>query len=118
MAALTLKRMIVVVVLTAVLLLLYFFGRKSVHTALVIEASPRQIWEVLMHKEAYEKWNQVLIPIKGDIEQGNQLTYKLVQPDGNSIEVEMKVVQLVPLKLLNQRGGFPGLFTYDHCYIL
>ncbi len=118
MAVLTSKRIMAVGVSIVLVLLFFFLGRKSVHTELVIEASPRQIWEVLMNKEEYEKWNRVLIPIKGEIEQGNKLTYKLVQPDGNSIDIGMKATKLIPLKLLNQRGGFPGVFTYDHRYIL
>lgn len=110
--------MIIVFVLVAILLLLYFLGQKSVHSELIIEASPEQIWKVLMDEEGYEKWNQVLIPINGNIEKGSKLTYKLVQPQGNSIEIGMKVIKLIPLKLLNQYGGVPGLFTYDHQYIL
>ncbi len=110
--------MIAGVVLIAILLFFYFFGRKSVHTELVIEASPEQIWEVLMDEEAYKEWNQVLIPITGRIEQGNKLTYALIQPEGKSIEIGMKVIELIPFKLLNQYGGVPGIFTFDHRYIL
>lgn len=71
-----------------------------------------------MDEANYEKWNQVLIPIEGDIKKGNNLRYKLIQLNGNAIEIGMKVVQLVPLKLLNQRGGIPGIFTFNHQYIL
>ena len=118
MAVLTTKWGIAVLVFIAILLFLYLIGQKSVHSELLIEASPEKIWKVLMDKADYEKWNQVLIPIEGDIKKGNNLRYKLIQPDGNAIEIEMKVVQLVPLKLLNQRGGFPGIFTFNHRYIL
>lgn len=107
-----------ILALIVILLLLYFLSGKQVHTELVIEASPQQIWEVLMNEEAYKKWNQVLVPIAGEIGQGNKLRYTLIKPDGSSIEIGMKVAKLTPLKLLNQRGGFPGLFTYNHHYIL
>lgn len=53
MSVLTSKWMIIAMVLVAALLLLYFIGRKSVHTELVIEASPQQIWDVLMDEEGY-----------------------------------------------------------------
>ncbi len=118
MAVLSWKRTLAISMFIAILALLYLLSGKSVRTELVIEANPQQIWEVLMNEEGYKKWNGVLVPIKGEIEQGNKLTYKLVQPDGGSIEIGMTVAKLIPLKLLNQRGGIPGIFTYDHRYIL
>ncbi len=110
--------MIVIITVNAILLLLYLGGQKSVQAELIIEANPQKIWDILMDEESYQKWNQVLIPIKGKIEQGNMLTYKLVLPEGHPIEIGMKVAKLVPPKLLNQNGGFPGIFTYNHRYIL
>lgn len=118
MVDLTSKWSITAMVLISTLLILFFMGRKSVHTELVIEASPQQIWAVLMNEERYEEWNQILIPIAGEIEQGNTLTYKLVRPDGEPLEIGMKVAALIPFKLLNQSGGIPGVLTYNHRYIL
>ena len=118
MAVLTSKWTIGIVAFLAVLLLLYTLGRKSAHAEIIIEASPQQVWGILMDEENYTAWNGVLIPVKGNIKQGNILTYKLVQPNGKSIEIRMKVKKLIPLKLLNQHGGIPGIFTYNHSYIL
>ena len=89
MEVLTSKWMIGALVFMAILLFLYLMGRKSVHTELIIEASPQQIWEVLMHEEAYPEWNQVLFPIAGKIEPGNRLLFG---------------VTLVNACLLNQGG--------------
>ncbi len=105
-------------ILMALLLLLYVIGRKSAHAELVMEASPQQIWNVLMNEEDYGKWNHVLVPKEGEIEKGNSLTYHLINPNGTIIEFEFKVMELVPMRLLNQEGGFPGIFTFDHRYIL
>ena len=110
--------MIAIIGLIAILIFLYFIGMKSVHSELIIEASPQQVWDVLMKKEDYREWNQVLVPIKGKFEKGNKLKYQLIQPEGNTIEINMTVAQLIPFRLLNQQGGFPGIFTYDHKYIL
>ncbi|WP_299555550.1 SRPBCC family protein [Seonamhaeicola sp.] len=118
MTILTSKWTIAIMVLAAILLLLYLIGRKSVHTELVIEASPEQVWDVLMDETGYEAWNNVLFPISGQIEQGNTLPYKLVQPRTKPLELKVKVVELIPEKLLNQYGGIPGVLTFDHRYIL
>lgn len=118
MARSTSKWAIALLVLIALLLFLYLIGRKSVHTELVIDASPQEIWDVLMDEEGYTTWNQVLVPISGTIEPGNSLTYNLIDPAGEILELQFKVVALNPLKLLNQKGGIPGIFTFDHRYIL
>lgn len=118
MARLVSKWAIVVLVLGALLLFLYIIGRKSVHTELVIEASPQQVWAVLMDREGYKEWNQVLIPTAGEIKQGNSLTYHLIDPEGAIIALELNVKELISNKLLNQKGGVTGIFTFDHHYIL
>lgn len=118
MSVLTSKWVIIAMLLVAALLLLYFIGRKSVHTELVIEASPQQIWDVLIDEEGYKEWNQILFPISGQIEQGNKLPYTLMRPGNNPLEIEVRVAELIPHKLLNQDGGIPGIFTFDHRYIL
>lgn len=118
MTVLISKWTIAIAVLLVMLLILSVYGRKSVHTELIIESNPHQVWNILLDEKNYPKWNNVLIPVKGKIKQGNRLTYKLVQPKGKPIEITLKVKKLVPLQLLNQSGGIPGIFTYDHYYIL
>ncbi len=118
MSTITSKWVIVLISLIAILLLIYLLGRKSVHAELIIEASPEQIWEVLMNEEGYKEWNNVLFPVSGEIKEGNKLSYKLVRPDNNPLEIGFKVVELKPNQILNQYGGIPGVFTYDHRYVL
>lgn len=118
MSVWTSKWIIFLMAIIALLLFLYLLGKESVHSELIIEANPQQIWEVLMEEERYKEWNHVLIPIEGKIKKGNNLRYKLVQPGDNVIEIGMEVVEILPHQLLNQYGGLPGVFTYDHRYIL
>ena len=112
------KWVIAVLILAGVLLLLYLLGRKSVHTELVIPATPGEIWSVLMDVPGYKEWNPVLIPAEGELREGNKLKYRMIQPDGKESLVDSKVVKIVQRKLLNQYGGIPGLLTFDHRYIL
>ncbi|UJH67353.1 SRPBCC family protein [Allomuricauda sp. SCSIO 65647] len=118
MTGLTSKWTMAALAVIGILLFLYLIGQKSVHTELVIEASPQQIWDVLMDEEGYKEWNHVLFPVAGEIEQGNSLPYHLINPKGETIEFEFEVIQSVPLELLNQKGGVLGVFTFDHRYIL
>ncbi|MCR9253812.1 MAG: hypothetical protein NXI20_25580 [bacterium] len=112
------KWLVVLSIVATVIIILYSTGRKSVHSEIVIEVKPNVIWDILMDEKAYPTWNNVLYPVKGEIAQGNKLNYQLVPPNGEIIEVTMNVKALIPNKLLNQNGGVPGLFTYNHRYIL
>jgi hypothetical protein len=105
-------------VLVIVLVVLYFLGRKSVHTELTIPATPEEIWSILMDVPGYKEWNPVLIPIEGELVEGNKLKYRMIQPGGTESVVDSKVVKIIEHKLLNQYGGIPGFLTFDHRYIL
>ncbi len=102
----------------AVFLLLAAQTEKSAHAEIIIEASPDLVWSVLMDEKSYPDWNNVLFPATGKIKEGNVLDYKLITPAGEEIDIDMKVKALIPRKLLNQQGGVPGVFTYNHRYIL
>lgn len=118
MAVLTSKwTKIIMATLVVVSVALAVLGKKSVHSEIIIEESPQKIWNVLMDEDNYPKWNDLLFPVAGTIKQDN-ITYNLVQPNENPIEIKMRVKQLIPLKHLNQKGGMFGIFTYDHHYIL
>ena len=96
---------------------LSFLGHKSVHAELGIHATPEQIWAVLTDTETYKEWNPVMIPEEGELAEGNKLKYKFIQ-DGEASTIPSKVKKIIPNKLLNQGGGFPGVLTFDHQYIL
>ncbi len=109
---------IIIALLLSLVVLGSVASRKSIHSETMIDASPELIWEILMDEESYPIWNKVLIPIKGEIEEGNRLTYKLIQASGDSIEVNLKVKACIAQELLNQKGGIPGVFTFNHRYVL
>lgn len=112
------KWIAVIAALITLLIIMYLSGRKSVHSELVIETSPQEVWKVLMDIKGYPDWNRVLLPVSGSIEEGHVLPYQLIQPGGQALEIKLKVLRSMPAKLLNQYGGVPGLFTFDHRYML
>jgi hypothetical protein len=62
--------------------------------------------------------NPVLIPIEGDIQQGEKLKYRMIQPDGKESEVKAKVLEATQEKMLNQFGGIWGILTFNHKWLL
>ena len=107
-------------VLSGILLLIVssFFSCTSVHTELFIPADPEEIWSVLIDAQGYKEWNPVLVPIKGEIREGEILMYRMTQPHGEQSELEAEVIKIDERKKLNQYGGVPGLLTFDHTYLL
>lgn len=110
--------MIAVGVVAAILVVLVVTGRKSVHSEIEIAASPEDVWQVLMDKDAYREWNPVLIPVDGKLEEGAKVTYEFHQDANTSSVISSKVIKLETNRLLNQGGGVPGVVTFNHSYTL
>ena len=62
----------------------------------------------------YKAWNPVLVPIEGELREGEKIKYQMTQPDGKQSDVMARVKKMVELKELNQGGGIPGILTFDH----
>ena len=97
---------------------LVLWSCNSVHTEIVIPADAEIIWAVLTDASGYKEWNPVLVPVEGDLQEGQKLKYQMTQPDGKQSEVMARVKTMVELKELNQRGGTPGILTFDHKWLL
>lgn len=94
------------------------FGSASVYTETIIPASPEEVWAVLTDVEEIRKWNPVLVPIVGQLQEGEKLKYRMIQPGAKESVVTAKVIKMVLNQLLNQYGGVPGVLTFNHKWIL
>ncbi|PWJ40812.1 activator of Hsp90 ATPase-like protein [Sediminitomix flava] len=102
----------------AVIIVLFLIGRKSANAEVFINAKPDKVWGILMNTAKYKDWNTVMIPLKGDLKEGNTVTYEFHQDEKNKYEIPSKVKKIETNKLLNQGGGMSGILTFDHKYIL
>ncbi len=113
------KLSIAALVLVSVLLILYLLGRKSVHTEVSIPASPKAVWAVLTDFSTVSEWNEVLVPVEGELEVGNEITYQFFQePEGEATEMTARVEELETEQLIRQSGGMTGILTFNHQYQL
>lgn len=98
--------------------LLCLTGCATVRTEIAIDATPEEIWAVILDTQAYSSWNPVLIKAEGKFQEGRKITYQIKEPSGKQYEFEAKVKKIIPHNFINQRGGIFGILTYDHKYIL
>ena len=113
------KKMIYVVLgILVALTILIFTGNKSVHHEISINAAPEKVWNVLFGMDEYPNWNPVMELIEGSVQEGNKVKYKFIQDESTTSEIGATVAQVVPNKLLNQKGGIPLVLTFNHKYML
>ncbi len=48
-------------------------AQKEIHTEIIINASPEQVWEVLSDFEAYPEWNPFITEVEGKTKKGEKL---------------------------------------------
>lgn len=119
MAILSSKWAIAGLIILCVFVLLLIIGRKNAHAEIIIEASPKQVWSVLTDFSNVKKWNKVLVPLEGDLQENNTIKYEFYQEEGGKGAIMDAIVkQLVSERLLNQQGGMWLILTFDHKYIL
>ena len=90
------------------------FSHKTYKVERIINAPPEVVWDVLMDTASYGDWNPVFIKVVGSYEQGGSVQNTFQAPSGETFDVTNRVTELVPQKLLRQKGGMTGIITFDH----
>ena len=93
-------------------------GHKEVFTEIFIEATPEEVWAVITDAPAYADWNPVIVKAEGDYEMGAKINNLVVEKDKDPVEIKSRVELFAPPNHLNQFGGYVGVITFDHHYIL
>lgn len=93
---------------------------KEISTSILINSSPKKIWEILMNFENYSNWNPFILAISGNPKVGNQIEAK-IQPPG------AKMMVFKPFVLVNEseiefkwigKLWVKGLFDGEHRFQL
>lgn len=93
-------------------------GCKTVHTEIEIEAKPATVWKILSDTKGYAQWNPVHVKIEGEYREGADVKVHLKNEKGEISVLDSTVRIVIPEKHLNQGGGIPGIFTFDHTFRL
>ena len=105
-------------VLGVVAMAFSLLGHKSVHAERVIPATPGEVWAVLSDPTTHSEWNPVIVPREGTLTEGTTVSHDLADKSGKWTRVQARVKRVVPERELNQVGGWPGILTFDHQWLL
>lgn len=90
-----------------------------VETEIIIEATPEEIWSVLVDFEQYSEWNPIILSASGIAEKGERLQLSIFSA-GKKMKFKPKVIVAEQAKVLEWLGhlGFPGIFDGLHTFEL
>jgi hypothetical protein len=93
-------------------------GCTTAQTSVVIKASPSTVWRILTDGPRYSEWNPVHVRLEGEVREGATVKIHLREPSGKVSVFDSKVRRTIPERELNQGGGVPGIFTFNHTFLL
>jgi hypothetical protein len=93
---------------------------KQLHTEVLIDATPDQVWAVLTDFDHHCDWNPFLVRVAGVPEQGQRLTVTLSPPDGRRITMKPVVTEVETARVFEWWGhlGVRGVFDGRHRFEL
>ncbi len=92
----------------------------TISTTIDIDASPRDVWDVLIDFAAYADWNPFMDRVEGTPEVGAKLVVHMAPNGGRGMTFKPTVLAATPGKELRWLGklGFGGLFDGEHSFVL
>ena len=93
---------------------------KHLHSEVLIEASPIEVWAVLTDFAKYGDWNPFVVDVTGIPEEGERLSVTLSPPGGRRITLKPEVTEVESGRVLEWWGhlGFRGIFDGRHRFEL
>ena len=91
-----------------------------IETSIDIEASPEEVWAVLLDWAAYPEWNPFVVSLRGEPMVGARLEARLQRPGHRPMTVKPRVRVLDPHRHFAWLGrlGLPRLFDGEHHFVL
>jgi len=93
---------------------------KELRTSIEIDATPEQVWDVLMDFDSYPDWNPFITSLTGETEPGASIAAQLEPPDGKAMMIRPKVLRADAAQEFRWLGrlGIPRIFDGEHIFEL
>ncbi|MEH2081772.1 MAG: SRPBCC domain-containing protein [Nostoc sp.] len=92
----------------------------KIYTEIEIQASDKQVWNLLTDFASFPHWNLLIRQISGSLSEGAQLTVHFQTPGTDIMIFRPTVITVEPNRKLRWLGHFliPGLFDGEHSFII
>ncbi len=93
---------------------------EQIYTEILINASPKKVWDILTDFENYPEWNSFITSLTGKVAVGNTITVRILPPNGNGVKFKPVVLAYEPEKEIRWLGKFfiKGVFDGEHQFKL
>jgi hypothetical protein len=93
---------------------------RQLASAIDIDASPAQVWQVLTDLGAYAEWNPFIVRAEGRVRAGSRLTLRMQPAAGRAMTLRPTVLEAAEGSRLRWRGrlGVPGLLDAEHVFTI
>lgn len=93
---------------------------KTLKTEILINATPEQVWKILMDFTAYSEWNPFIRSIEGKAAVGTKLNNVLEIEGRKPMSISPKVLKVEANQEFRWKGKMfiPGLFDGEHYFKL
>lgn len=110
----------ILTILIISLLIFNLFTMRSIKTEVIIDASPKDVWNVLMDHQNYADWNPFIKHISGSTKEGEYLNVMIQNADKDLMKFEPKVITNLENQEFRWKGKLfvEGLFDGEHYFIL
>ena len=84
-----------------------------------INATPNQVWNVLLDFKSWGKWNPFIPLVEGNLQVGSNLKIKVTSPNMKPMIFKPRVFEVVPNKKILWGGSFLKIvYRGDHSFLL
>ncbi len=93
---------------------------KHMDSEIIINATPEEVWTVLVDLDRYQEWNPYLVKVVGTATEGSRLTVTFSPPGSRGATLKATVTESRSGEVLEWWGhvGFRGIFDGRHRFEL
>ena len=94
--------------------------KHELRTSIDIDATPEQVWQILIDLERYSEWNPFIVEATGTARVGERLKNRMQPPSGKAMTFRPRVTVVDPARTFEWLGrlGLPGIFDGRHRFEL
>ena len=90
---------------------------QTIDTWIDIEASPNQIWDVLVDFPKWSTWNSFIPSVEGKLQKGQTLKLQVSPPGLKTMTFQPKIFSLIKNKEIIWGGSFLGIvYRGEHLF--